>query len=212
MLGKTRDTVIVAPYTSAFIRGPDNAQLCVYYAQIWILTHRLEIRASSLRTHIFKAIEKVDGHLAHQRNQIGKVRNAKLCLANHIPVRDADWFKCHFRQLYFKADWSEIHFLSTLSLPFYAFVFISAENVSFLPGLHVRRSARQQSLMKILSLRKREVLKQLKKIPVATVVTSVCSTGTAVVGSVNATEFWQRWTRPPSFLLLLSCKMNLAIP
>ena len=111
--------------------------------------HRFEF----WRTHIFKAIEKVDGHLAHQRNQIGKVRNAKLCLANHIPVRDADWFKCHFRQLYFKADWSQIHFLSKLSFPFYAFVFTSAENTLLLPGLHVQWSARQQSLMKILSLR-----------------------------------------------------------
>ena len=77
-------------------------------------------------------------------------RNATLCLPNHIPVRDADWFKCHFRQLYFKADWSEIHFLSKLSLTFFAFVFTSAENMSLLPGLHVRRSARQQSLVKIL--------------------------------------------------------------
>ena len=33
-----------------------------------------------------------------------------------------------------------------------------------------------------------------------------------VVGSVNATEFWKRRTRPPSFLLLLSGKMYLAIP
>ena len=100
-------------------------QDCYVYRchSIWILTHILEIR-----THIFNAIEIVDGHLAHQRNQIGKVQNAKLCLPNHIPVRDADWFTCHFRQLYFKTDWSEIHFLYTLSFPFYAFVFASAEN------------------------------------------------------------------------------------
>jgi len=66
--------------------------------------------------------------------------------------------------LYFKADWSEIHFLSALSLLFYAFVFTLAENMSLLPGLHVPRSTWQQSLMKILSLREREGLKQLKKI------------------------------------------------
>ena len=47
-------------------------------------------------------------------------------MLNHIPVRDAVWFKRHFRQLYFKADWSEIHFLSKLSLPFYVSVFTSA--------------------------------------------------------------------------------------
>ena len=75
------------------VSAPDNAQLRVYYAHIWILTHRLEIHASSWRTHIFKAIERVDGYLAHQRNKIGKVRNAKLCLLTYIPVRDADWFK-----------------------------------------------------------------------------------------------------------------------
>ena len=40
----------------------------------------------------------------------------------------------------------------------------------------------------------------------------VHSTGAAVVGSINATAFWQRRTPPPSFLLLLSCKMDLAIP
>ena len=37
-------------------------------------------------------IEIVDGHLVRQRNQIGKVHNAKLSLPNHIAVRDADWF------------------------------------------------------------------------------------------------------------------------
>ena len=107
----------------------------IYYAQIRILTHRLEIRASSWRTHILKAIEIADGHLAHQRNKIGKVQNAEFCLPNQIPVRDADWFKYHFRQLYFKADWSEIHFLFTLSFPFYAFVFTSAENMLLLLSL-----------------------------------------------------------------------------
>ena len=74
--------------------APDNAQLWVYYAQIWILTHRLQICASSWCTRISKAIKIVDGHLAHQQHQISKVWNAKLCLSNHIPVRDADWFKC----------------------------------------------------------------------------------------------------------------------
>ena len=74
--------------------------------------YTLEICESSWCTHIFKAIEIVDCHLAHHWYQISKVRNAKLCLSNHIPVHDADWFKCHFWQLYFKADRSEIHFLS----------------------------------------------------------------------------------------------------
>ena len=115
------------------------------------------------------------------------VRNARLCLPTYIPGHGADWFKCHFRQLYFKADWSEIHFLSKLSLPFYAFVFTSAENMSLLPGLHVGRSARQQSLIKILSLRGREIFKAAQKDPSATVVASVRSTGATVVGSVNAT-------------------------
>ena len=119
---------------------------------------------------------------------------------------------CHFWQLYFKADWLEIHFLSILSFPFDAFIFTSDENVLLLPGLHVQRSTRQQSLMKILSLREREVLKRMKKDPSTTVVASVCSTGATVIGSVNATEFWQRCTMPPSFLLLLSFKMDLAVP
>ena len=87
--------------------------------------------------------------------------------------------------MYFIADWLEIHFLFTVSLPFYAFVFTLAENVS--------KKCLEQSLMKIL-LREREVLKQLKKILAQP---SVCSTGATLASSVNATEFWQRQTRPP---------------
>ena len=40
----------------------------------------------------------------------------------------------------------------------------SLQTENYTPGLHVQRSAGQQSLMKILSLRERQVLKQLKKI------------------------------------------------
>ena len=54
-------------------------------------------------------------------------------------------------------------------------------------------------------------IKAAEKDPSATVVASVRSTGASAVGSVNATEFWQRQARPPSFLLLLSLKMDLAI-
>ena len=71
-----------------------------------------------------------------------------------------------------------------------------------LPSLQVRRSARQQILMKILSLREREVLNQLKKI--LAIVASVRLTGATVVGGVNVTEFRQRRTWPQSFLQLLS--------
>ena len=55
-------------------------------------------------------------------------------------------------------------------------------------------------------------IKEAEKNPSAAVVAGVRSTGATVVGSVNATEFWQRRTRSPSFLLLLSRKMELAIP
>ena len=55
-----------------------------------------------------------------------------------------------------------------LSFPFYANVFTLAENMSLLPGLHVWRNAWRQSLIKILLLMDREVLKQLKKILVQT--------------------------------------------
>ena len=92
--------------------------------------------------------------------------------------------------MYFKAEWSEIHFLSTLSLPFYVVFFTLAENMLLLPGLHVRRSAWQQSLVKILSLREKELLKQLKKDPSATIVASICLTVATLVASVNVTEFW----------------------
>ena len=153
------------------------------------LTHTLEIHESSWCTHIFKATDIVDGYLAHQRNKIGKVQNTKLCLPNYLPVRDAEWFKCHFQQLYSKADLLGIHFLSKLSLPFYTFVFTSAENMSLLPGLHMQRSARQQCPMKILLMREREVLKQLKKDPSTTIVASGHLTGAIAVGSVMRLNF-----------------------
>ena len=66
--------------------------------------------------------------------------------------------------MYFKADLLDSHFLSLPSLPFHIFVFTLAEIMSLLPGLCEWRSAQQQSLMEILSLKEREVLKLLKKI------------------------------------------------
>ena len=78
----------------------------------------------------------------------------------------------------------------------------------YLAGLHVRRCARQQNLRwKYYRWRRERRIKAAEKDPSATVVA-----GATVVGSVNATEFWQRQTLTPSFLLLLSRKMDLAIP
>ena len=153
-------TEIIFVTQNNFSNGPGISDSLLGF---YLSMHRLEICASSWHTHIFKAIEIVNGHLAHQTHQwkkTGKVQNTKLCLPNHICVHDTDWFKCHFWQLYFKADGSETFFLS---LPFYVFVFTLVEHMSFLPGLHVWRSAWQQSVMKILFLREREVLK-LKQI------------------------------------------------
>ena len=128
-----------------------NCRSVTHRFEFW---HRLEICASSW--HIFQAIKRVDGHLVCQQNKIGKVQNLKknsACLTTFLSAKcNTDWFKCHFWQLYFKAYWSEVHFLSKLSLPFYTFVFTAAEHVLFLHGLHVQRSTQQQSLMKILSL------------------------------------------------------------
>ena len=45
--------------------------------RFWILTHRLEICASSWHIHIFQAIKRVNGHLVHQQNKISKVQNEK---------------------------------------------------------------------------------------------------------------------------------------
>ena len=52
----------------------------------------------------------------------------------------------------------------------------------------------------------------VSKDPSATIVASVHSTAATVVGSLNATEFRQSGTQPQSFLLLLSHKMDLALP
>ena len=51
-------------------------------------------------------------------------------------------------------------------------------------------------------------MKAAEKDPSATVAAIVHLTGTTVVDSINATEFWQRRIRPPSFLLLLSRQMD----
>ena len=69
--------------------------------------------------------------------------------------------------MYFKADWSEIHFLSKLSLPFYVSVFTSAgEKMSLLPGWLTRAKKRStaKSDENITVDGESEVLKQLKKI------------------------------------------------
>ena len=116
--------------------------------------------------------------------------------------------------LYFNVDWSEIHFLSKLSLPVYVSVFISAEKKSLLPGwltrAKKRSAAKSDENITVEGVRNIKADEKNKKDPSATVVASVHSTGATVVGSVNATEFWQRRTRSPSYLLLL--KMDLAIP
>ena len=129
----------------------------------------------------------------------------KLCLPNHIPVRSADWFKCHFWQLYFKADWSEIHFLS---MPLFS---LWQKTCCFTSFTHVKKRSAAKSDINIIIEGERSI-KAAKKDSSATVVISIRSTGATVVGSVNVTELWQRWTLPPSFLLLLSHKMDLAVP
>ena len=93
-------------------------------------------------------------------------RNATLCLPNHIPVRDADWFKCHFRQLYFKADWSEIHFLSKLSLSSPLFTWFT----------RTKKCSAAKSGENIIVKEERS-FKSAEKNPSVTVVASVCSTG-----------------------------------
>ena len=45
------------------------------------------------------------------------------CLPNYIPVHDADWFRCHFWQLYLKLIGQKFTFF--LSSPFARFVFLS---------------------------------------------------------------------------------------
>ena len=77
----------------------------------------------------------------------------------------------------------------------------------------MRRSSQQQSNENIIT-EGQSGTKAAEKDPSATVLTSIHLTGATVLllGSINATEFWQRLTQPPSFLLLLNCKMDLAIP
>ena len=125
-------------------------------------------------------------------------------MPNHIPVHDADWFKYHFWQLYFKADWLEIHFLS-------ASLFSLQQKTCRFYLVYMCEEALGSKVIWNVVKGERNI-KAAEKDPSATVVASVHSTSPTPVGSVNATEFWQRWTQPPTFLLLLSHKMDLAIP
>ena len=88
--------------------------------------------------------------------------------------------------------------------------------MSLLPGwltrAKKRSAAKSDENITVEGVRNIKADEKKKKDPSATVVASIRSTGATVVGSVNATEFWQRRTRSPSFLLLLSRKMDLAIP
>ena len=91
-----------------------------------------------------------------------------------------------------KADWSEIYFLSKLSLPFYAFVFTSAENMLLLPGLYT--CAKKRSVAKSdenIIVEGERSIKAVEKDHSTTIVASLRSTGATVVGSINVTEFWQ---------------------
>ena len=99
-----------------FTSAPSNSQLWVCYAQIWILTHRLEIHASSLHTRIFKAIKIVDGHLVQHKTRLirfGRQNSACLtiflsmmligldvisgsCISKLIGWKFTSFVSCHF--------------------------------------------------------------------------------------------------------------------
>ena len=149
-------------------------------------------------------IKIVDGHLARQQNQIGKVRpvHKTACLTTFL-----------FAILIGLHVISGSCILKLTGQKFTSFLwcyFLSMP--SFLLWLKTcQTSTPQKSLTKILSLRERSI-KAAEKDRSTTVVASICLTGATVVGSVNATEFWQRQTWPPSFLLLLCCKMDLVVP
>ena len=116
-----------------------------------------------------------------------QVLECKLCFPNHVLIRDADWFKCHFGQLYFKADWSEIHFLSLPLFP------LQLKTCCFYLA-YTCKEALSSNLMKIVSLReggreRERSIKAAEKYPSATIAASMHLTGATVVDSVNATEF-----------------------
>ena len=101
----------------------------------------------------------------------------KLCLPNHIPVRNADWFKCHFWQLYFKADWSEINFLS---MPLFS---LWLKTCRFTCFTRVKKRSAAKSDENIIVEEERST-KAAEKDTSAIVLASVCLTGATVVGSV----------------------------
>ena len=107
--------------------------------------------------------------------------------------------------MYFKADWSQIDFLSK---PLFS---LQLKICRFYLAYTCKDAFGSKVWWKYYHCG-RGKYKAAEKDPSATTVAIVHSTGATAVGRVNATEFWQRQTQPPSVLLLLSYKMDLAIP
>ena len=92
----------------------------------------------------------------------------------------------------------------------YLYFYFSRKRVAFTWFTCVKKRSAAKSDENI--VKGERSIKAAEKESSTTIVASVHSTGATPVGSVNVTEFWQRRTQPPSFLLLLSHKMDLAIP
>ena len=151
-------------------------------------------------------IEIVDGHLACQRNQIGKVQNAKLSLPNHIPSWNIISGSCISKP----SGQKFTSFLRCYFFPMPMFSLQLAFTFAFTWLTCAKKHLAAKSDKNI--VKGERSIKAAQKDPSATIAASICLTSATVVGSINATESWQRQTWPPSFLLLLSCKMDLAIP
>ena len=97
-------------------------------------------------------------------------------------------------------------FTSFLHLCFH----LSWKHVDFNWLTHTKKLSAAKSDKNI--IQEERSIKAAEKDPSVTIVASACLTGPTVVGCVNVTEFWQMQIWSPSFLLLLNCKMYLAIP
>ena len=149
-----------------------------------------------LDAHIFSVTETVSGHLAHQRKPDWHGLECKALLA---------FLSVMLIGLNVISGNCISKLIGRISLPFYIVIsflclcfYFSWKHVTFTWLTPAKKCSAAKCDENIIVEGERSI-NAAEKNPGATIVTSIHSACAAVVGSVNATKFGQRWTRHPSF-------------
>ena len=168
-----------------------NCRSVIHRFQFWCTVLR-SVHHVDTHVSIFKVIKIINNHLAHQRNQISKVLNAKLCSPNTFLLAMLIGLNVTSSSCILKLTGKK------KSLPFYAVIsfrclcfHFSWKHVAFtrLTCAKVRSAVRSDNNIVI----ERESIKAVEKDLSATVVTSIHSTGATVVNSVKGQVQGEGW-------------------